>query len=647
MIKSKLTEYQEMCIEKSLNVAPINGQKNFLLAAKPGLGKTIMGMAIGLRHPPIKRIIWITPANLKANLLEELDKHVDPIHHSKFEFISHELLSRKKGLEYIQSTDFIVIDESHRFKNDKTAQRAQYLVACCKAAYGILLMTGTPKGVGYNSDLYSLMHIMGLANDRKEFEFRYTVKSKNKIVGSKNTDELMNILAPFSIWVDKSVLTLPDKNHHIIDVPIHPDIMKYSTDMAVHGEVTYNDIRLKKSIQTLLLLNSGFLSGRTDDAETKTFNIGSSKPDALIELIKSLDSQQVLIFCYYHIEVSIIEEIIKNLNLTYAIRYGMQDNDKKDQACVDFRSGKAQVLITTIPSSEMGLTFINCKHTIYYNISQSPTQLEQSQDRTHRFGQEADCQYYYLAAGELNRGLVEIQLDMVKECDAMFKKGADTKEFNLNATMKKLALKGVEEFRKPVKRLEEKKKSSLVEMYKHAFEDIFYMMGEYYCASQQLHSIGKHLRALNPQLEREYQDKIKNNADLLNRIGWLNSTLGAFVSNPDTLPIIHSDLEPYADSIHEFLDANSALIPILNDQIIGCEVKRFADRLPLLCIDLDGSLIIYDFTLLEPTSAALDAFPQRLRFRNLILKSRLKISIRKNIIVKFTEKGYKQFIVKL
>lgn len=639
MIKTKLTQYQLNCVERALNVAPINKQYNFLLAAKPGLGKTIMGMSIALQHP-ITRILWITPANLKNNLLEELEKHIEAVHHSKFEFISHELLGRLKGLEYIKNTDFIVIDEVHRFKNDKTAKRANYLAKSCRDAYGILLMTGTPKGVGYNGDLYSLMHIMGLANDRKEFEFRYTAKSKNRIVASKNTSELMNLLAPFSIWIDKSVLTLPDKNHHIIDVPINQEVMKYSTDMALEGEVTHEDIRLKKSIQTLLLLNSGFLSGRTNDAETKTFDIGSQKPEILKELIISLGNQQILIFCYYHIEIETIVKIIKDLNITYSVRYGMQNEAEKDQACIDFRAGIAQVLITSIPSSEMGLTFINCKHTIYYNISQSPTQLEQSQDRTHRFGQEADCQYYYLAAGELNRGLIEIQLDMIKECDAMFKKGGDQKEFNLNETMKKLAQKGINTL--PSSRLkptdQEKHKNTMVDMYKHAFEDIIYMYGDYHCDNHKLNSIGEYLRMNDPQLEYDYQQKLLQ-TDLLRKSDKLNSILSSFVNDQNSLPEIPDTLMEYKESIYNFLTSNNSLLPILNNQIIGCEIRKFADRLPLVFIDEKGSLIIYDFTLFEFTDSARRAFLPRLKLRNNILKSRLKISVRKNFIIRFRLDG--------
>jgi hypothetical protein len=637
--KSQLKEYQRDIVLKALNAPLIKNKKNFLICAKPGLGKTAITIALCYKliiDCEIDKIIWASPANLISNLHGELDKHLEKDYHHYFTFISHEKLSLSRGLEELNNRVYLVIDESHRLKNTSNAKRSFYTVRESVNAYGILQLTGTPKGAHYNSDLYGLLLLLGYEFDKNKFEYKFCLKSKMRYIGSKNTEQLMAIIEQNSIWVDKSVLNLPSKNHHIIDVPISNKMQQLATDMAIHGETMLDGKLIKKGIQTLLLLNSGYICGMTENGNFVQY-IESEKPLALIKLLKELGNEQVLLFCTFHIELVIISKSLTDIGLSFVVRHGKQSVELNNEACKLFVSGEKQVLLTTISSSEMGLTFTNCKHTIYYNITQSPTQLEQSQDRTHRFGQEQNCQYYYLSAGNLNHGLIEIQLNMIKECDRMFKLGGDIAEFDLSKTMRKLAERTVKRDEPTPKKVSEIKQNVL-DAYKFAFADILYIK-DGYCLSgnTKLHSIGNQLRIEIEGLELEYKNKLDNQTELLEKSKKLSEIMHKLIEKPDLLPEIPTELQEYEDSIYNFLLNNNSYIPIMSNQYIGDESIKMADIIPLLFIDSQSSkLIICDWTLFTPSELTLKAQKRRLVYRNQILIARTKLYIKDNIFVQFT-----------
>ena len=639
MLKSKLVSYQVDIVSTVVNAPLINEMKNFLVCAKPGTGKSLCAIAIAYKliiDNEIDNIIWLTPANLKANLQGELDKHLDVSLHHRFKFVSHEALSLQKGLDVLTKRTYLIADECHRCKNIDTAKRSSYLLDNSINAYGLLQMTGTPKGVHYNGDLYALLLLLGLDLDKTKFEYRFCLKSKMRYIGSKNTAQLMSIIDKNSIWVDKSPLNLPDKNHHVIDVPISSQLQKLSTDMAIHGEVVYNGTRIKKGIQTLLLLNSGYLSGMTDFDGNVTHYIGSEKPNALANLITEIGQEQILIFCYFHNEIELISGHLTAIGASFRTRHGKNTKEENNQACIDFVANKVQIMLTTIPSSEMGLTFVNCNHTIYYNVSQSPTQLEQSQDRTHRFGQESDCHYYYLSAGNLNHGLIEIQLDMIKEGDKMFKIGGDIQEFDLSKTMKKLAEKTILR-EEPITRKTSEVKLNMIEAYKHAFEDVICFENGYMINGKLVMSVGESIRMNMPGLEIEYKNKLQLQKNVMAKSKYIAPFMQKLIIQPDLLPELPDELKEYEASIYNFLADNSNLIPIMCNQLIGDESVMLADQIPLLFIEnTTNKLIICDWTLIEPTELGIKAQKVRLNYRNSILKSRTKLAIKDNIYVLFT-----------
>lgn len=529
----------------------------------------------------------------------------------------------------------IVCGNCHRLKNTSNAKRSFYTIRESVKAYGTLQLTGTPKGAHYNSDLYGLLLLLGYEFDRLKFDYRFCVKSKMRYISSKNTEQLMAIIEANSIWVDKSVLNLPDKNHHIIDVPISNQMQKLATDMAIHGEATVDGKLVKKGIQTLLLLNSGYICGMTEDGNFVKY-INSKKPEALIKLLKQLGNEQVLIFCTFHVELEAICGQLTALGLSYVVRHGKQTVELNNEACKLFVGGDKQILLTTIASSEMGLTFTNCKHTIYYNITQSPTQLEQSQDRTHRFGQEQDCQYYYLSAGNLNHGLIEIQLNMIRECDRMFKLGGDIAEFDLSKTMKKLAERTVKR-EEPITKKVSEIKLNVLDSYKFAFEDIIKLSNAYYAGSTKLTTIGEQLRGEIKGLEIEYNCKLENHKEIFEKANQLSEIMKKTIQNPDLLPAVPPELSEYESSIYSFLSDNNSYIPVIANQVIGDEAIKMADIIPLLFIDnQNGKLIICDWTLFAPSELTLQAQKRRLAYRNAILMARTKLYIKDNIFVQFT-----------
>lgn len=639
-----LKEHQIEAIDKALLV------DKFLLIAKPGLGKTLIAMIVAINNyqdGKINKILWITPPNLIKNLEHELKKHINYLYHSLFIFISQNQISK-----YIDKYDNyqLVIDECHNFKNFENAERAVKIFELSDKASKLLVMTGTPKGVNHNADLfYAYRMIIQQDADYKQFVKEFCKKANGKIIESKNTNILLKLLENNSIWLDKSKLNLPNKHHNIINVRINDNMKELISNVALYNMFKYDDKLIKKTSQTALALNSGQLMARTKD-ESINIKLNNNKIDKMLELIETIIKEnQAIIYFTYHFELEDLKQTLSDNNYKFAIRYGDMTQEAKQEAIDAFVGNKVQFLVASIQSSNSGLTLINAYNIIYYNVSFSPTELEQSQDRIHRIGQTNDCYYYYLSAGAINNCIIQSQLEIIEQCDKMFLNGGDVIKIDYDKLMRRLAINAdVEEVleRETIinELLPQPNKKSIPILYK--FKDIIFKNGNFIHVNGYKHQVLKPIVVevieQNQEFNKKLNDLTTKDNNLIKEFNALDETIFNIVEH-NNYEFINSELSKYKNSISNFFYDNTAIDPVINSQVIGDHEVMLADTVGLIAYNEHNELSFYDFVLYDIDDSTIKAMKYRNKLRNKILKIRTNMVVNNSYLIQF-KKNQEYFV---
>lgn len=631
----KLKQHQIDAVEKAMSV------NKFMLVAKPGLGKTLIAMITSIKkflNSTHNKVLWITPPNLIDNLNSELNKHINMRFHKLFIFISQNQIKK-----YINKFDnyMLIIDECHNFKNTQNAERANIIFELSDKAKEILIMTGTPKGVNRNADLfYAFKMLINKDAQYNNYIKEFCVRSNGKIVDSKNTDLLLKLFEPYSIWIDKSTLGLPAKNHNIIQIQINNDMKELISNVALYNVFEYKNKKYIKTSFTSLALNSGRLLAKTE-GKLEILDIKTNKENKFIQLINNIQGQSI-IYYFFKFELDIIINILNENKYTYAVRNGEMNNKEKNESINKFLNGEVQYLVASIQSSNMGLTLINSNNIIYYNTSFSPTELEQSQDRIHRIGQKNECNYYYLANGAINNCIIQSQLDLIDQADKMFKFGGDIESFDYNKLMTKLARKSEVELLERINIQNElldipknKKNKNIPILFK--FNDVYKKDGNYYIKT--MSGLHKRIKSIkyeifnNNENFKNYIEQIKNNDSSINlNFDLLEKIIESIIKNNNFNNIDNFD---YSKSIINFFNENDSIDPIINHQHIADFEVGYADTLPLLAYDVKNELSFYDFILYDINNDIINAMKKRNKIRNKILMARANMKINKAYLIQF------------
>ena len=156
-----LQPHQQRVVDKVQNQLDDTGQARMLLYHSLGSGKTLSGLAAAdASKIPYTAIV---PAALRNNLYKEQDKFINPATATPSTIMSHTAVGLNAPIENPQS---ILVDEAHRFRNNKSTQ-ATNLVNAARKAKQVVMLTGTP-----------------IVNDPSEFAVPYNV-----LTGSSMTPE--------------------------------------------------------------------------------------------------------------------------------------------------------------------------------------------------------------------------------------------------------------------------------------------------------------------------------------------------------------------------------------------------------------------------------------------------------------------------
>jgi len=418
-------------------IESMNGRA--ILADEVGLGKTIEAglilkeyMIRGL----VKNALILVPASLVNQWAKELNEkfYIPAVAHRKnYSWKDNDVIissldtakrspNREEILE--MEYDFILVDEAHKLKNEKT--KNYQFVRSLKKKY-CLLLTATPVQ-NRLIEIFNLITILKpghlgsydsftdkFGKDRSKLEQDPYLKQLVQKVMVRNTRKATKLNQSKrkieNIWLDFS-----NESREVYD-----QLVNISFGFSTFSKITYlREICSSREACYLSLSkiaeqsNETFIKPVLKKIETLPHHV---KAEKVVELIKSIGNEKVIIFTEYRATQFYLQWYLKQHDITSVPFRGGFKRGKKDWMKQLFKD-HAQVLIATEAGGE-GINLQFCNHLINYDLPWNPMRLEQRIGRIHRFGQERDVHIYNLV---IRNTIEEHMLTLLYEKINLFEK---------------------------------------------------------------------------------------------------------------------------------------------------------------------------------------------------------------------------------
>lgn len=299
------------------------------------------------------------------------------------------LIKRKWGV--------VIYDESHKIKaaGSKSSMFAKRLRG---SAEKVILASGTFLAHS-PLDAYGQMRAADpkvLGTSAAAFRSQYAKlggPNKQWVVGYQNTEELENKLAPFTWRKTKAEALpyLPEETEAEFATELVPAARKvydeFEADLitAIEGETLSATNALTKILRLQQICGGGV---PTDDGRYHI--VDTSKRALLVDTLEDLGPVPSVIFCRFRSDIDAAHEACKLAGRTSKELSG-QRNDLEE-----WQAGEGDDLVVQVQSGSVGISLVRASTAIYYSLSCSLVEYDQSRSRLHRPGQKNTVTYIYL-----------------------------------------------------------------------------------------------------------------------------------------------------------------------------------------------------------------------------------------------------------
>jgi len=311
--------------------------------------------------------------------------------------------------------EMLIVDESSKCKSPKSIITKSLIKYADTVPY-VYLFSGTPAP---NSELeyYSQIRMLDqrlLSKSFYSFRNGYFLQSgyggfKWDINPEKREEFLEKLATVSSVIKKEDVLDLPGKTTNIRSVFLTPKEMNAYKEMEAHMifELDGQESLSANSAVKCMKLREG-TSGFFIDENGGIIQTGESKLKELSSLLDEIGDHQVVLWSNFHFEADQIQTRLLKAGKTFVRADGTVNQDRKNQAIKDFKSGKAQYFLGHPASVGHGITLTNANFMVYFSMSYSYELQAQSADRIYRKGQGNKCSYYYLvASGTIDEAIMK------------------------------------------------------------------------------------------------------------------------------------------------------------------------------------------------------------------------------------------------
>ncbi|KAK4266021.1 hypothetical protein QN277_026996 [Acacia crassicarpa] len=428
-IESKLLPFQQEGIRFILQ----HGGRA-LLADEMGLGKTLQAIAVTSCISESWPVLILAPSSLRLQWASMIQQWLDipssdilvvlsqsggsnkggftivssntksSIHlDGVFNIISYDLVPKLQNMLMASDFKVVIADESHFLKNAQAKRTTASLPVIKKAQYAILL-SGTPA-LSRPIELFKQLEALypDVYRNVHEYGNRYCKGGLfGQYQGASNHEELHNLIKATVMIrrLKKDVLSqLPVKRRQQVFLDLDAKDMKQINALFRELEVVKAKIKAAKSkdeAETLKFTQKNLINKiYTESAEAKI--------PAVLDYIGTVIEAgcKFLIFAHHQPMVDSIHDFLIKKKVG-CIRIDGNTAPASRQALVtDFQEKdciKAAVL--SIKAGGVGLTLTAASTVVFAELSWTPGDLIQAEDRAHRIGQVSSVNIYYLLAND-------------------------------------------------------------------------------------------------------------------------------------------------------------------------------------------------------------------------------------------------------
>jgi SNF2 family DNA or RNA helicase len=393
--------------------------KGAALFAEMGVGKTKILIDVAellFLHKAIKTVLVIAPLSILGTWNDELKKH--SMRSSWIELIGNKR-QRLKSLEFvnymrdeylhwaiinadgiavikdalvIHKFDLVIIDESTIIKN-RTTQRSKMIIELFQGAKYKVIASGNPipKGADEIFSQYNFVEPAIFGDRYYSFTERYfEVDYFNKIVSMKNADEFYEKFHSIAFVKKKQdCLDLPPKIYERRFIDMSPEQERIYKEMEEEAIATYKDKTCAAPVTITKFLRCSQIAGGIFPGESGIQILDPNpKLDALVEELNGLPKdEQTVIWARFNPEIEIIEQRLKEEDVSCVTFYGKTDYKERIEARKSFKEKETRVFIGNPATGGKGLNdLIGATTVIYYSNDYSAENRQQSEDRNHRNG---------------------------------------------------------------------------------------------------------------------------------------------------------------------------------------------------------------------------------------------------------------------
>lgn len=374
-------------------LANLNQNKSVYLALDAGLGKTIVAAMIANFFKGFT-IFYVCPPFLTTNTSEEFSKWCFK---KKLFLLPDSMIAKPKTLQIfsyvvrkLSGKCILIIDEAHRFKNEKTKRsRALFQNIVPHFNGRVVYMSGTPLPNSRPKELWAVLKTSAPGIFGKNF-FAYGLKYCGgfKDAFGWNFDGFTNrkeftarIRKSFMLRMRKDVLNLPPKTEGLLTVgegipPIISNVEKkilaqYSPEDLIEGEITRISGKAALHLATYLRL------------------LGEYKLKYVLPFIESVleeTKENILIFAVHKATIAKLEAALSKYEPLVVT--GDVPKKRRHEMVKEFQTNpKRRIWLANIQASGVGFTLTKATRVLFVEFSWVDGDNTQAADRAHRIGQ--------------------------------------------------------------------------------------------------------------------------------------------------------------------------------------------------------------------------------------------------------------------
>jgi hypothetical protein len=335
--------------------------------------------------------------------------HKDP-HVLRIITMNTESLSHGSGLEFARTVMdgrkvMLGSDESHKFKTPGSKRTRNIWKLAAEAAVR-RIATGTEITQGFE-DLYAQMRILDwrIIGCKTATEYRHTycveVGQFRKIVGYKNTDELLAKIQPHIMVVEKKdCLDLPERTYVKREVELSPEQRRVYNDLRSNfiAELANGNIIDAPLAITRLMRLQQIIAGHVPQEGGGWSPLPCPRLAACVDIVEEA-RRKVIVWIRFRADAVQVGEALRTAGIAYVDYNGSVSAAQKAANLERFKSDpNVKVFLGTPAAGGTGLTINEANTVVFYSHSFSYEERVQAEARCHRIGQTHPVTYYDLVA---------------------------------------------------------------------------------------------------------------------------------------------------------------------------------------------------------------------------------------------------------